>query len=433
MNNLHKLFLLFFVSLAWHSEAQNLTLSECQKLASENYPYIRQYALIEKTKQYHISNANKSFLPQLSITGMAVGLTGIPAIGIPPMAENPPNHQIAGIARLDQTLWDGGLTRASKEQLKATAQLQKTETDVSVYALYERVNQIYFSLLLLQKQQVQLTLQLQNLAAALNQTQVSVANGIAYRSDLDLIKVAILSVEQQMVLLRNNEQSYRHILGHLIGRVLAHNEQLELPHQVISLITPEILALNGTSDWSSLINRPELNLFSAQKALHQKKNDQLTGSIMPKIGIFGQAIYANPGLKIIDSKLNHVLVGGLSVSWEIGNLYTLKNSRQLVSSAINGVDIEQANFLYELKQQLIIEASQLHGLNEQLLQDDEIVALRESVRKASEVKCTNGVITTNELIQFINDESTARLNRDLHQIELLLQQYKIQFSEGYSK
>lgn len=47
--------------------AQELTLEECQQQAREHYPLIKRYGLIEKTKEYNISNANKGYLPQLSL------------------------------------------------------------------------------------------------------------------------------------------------------------------------------------------------------------------------------------------------------------------------------------------------------------------------------------------------------------------------------
>lgn len=39
--------------------AQELTLEECQQQARAHYPLIKRYGLIEKTKEYNISNADK--------------------------------------------------------------------------------------------------------------------------------------------------------------------------------------------------------------------------------------------------------------------------------------------------------------------------------------------------------------------------------------
>ena len=57
------------ILLSLPAEAQ-LQLSACQEKARANYPLIRQLALIEKTAEYNISNANKGYLPQLSVTAI---------------------------------------------------------------------------------------------------------------------------------------------------------------------------------------------------------------------------------------------------------------------------------------------------------------------------------------------------------------------------
>ena len=51
--------------------AQELTLEECQQQAQAHYPLIKRYGLIEKTKEYNISNAGKGYLPQVSLSAKA--------------------------------------------------------------------------------------------------------------------------------------------------------------------------------------------------------------------------------------------------------------------------------------------------------------------------------------------------------------------------
>lgn len=51
--------------------AQELTLEECQQQARAHYPLIKRYGLIEKTKEYNISNADKGYLPQVSLSAKA--------------------------------------------------------------------------------------------------------------------------------------------------------------------------------------------------------------------------------------------------------------------------------------------------------------------------------------------------------------------------
>ena len=57
--------------------------------------------------------------------------------------------------------------------------------------------------------------------------------------------------------------------------------------------------------------------------------------------------------------------------------------------------------------------------------DDEIVRLRESVRKASESKYRNGVITVNDLLRDIINENNAMVERSRHELELLKNIYDL--------
>ncbi|MFA6745006.1 MAG: transporter, partial [Bacteroides graminisolvens] len=55
---------------AAHSQAQ-ITLESCRQKAQTNYPLVRQYELIEKTKEFSVSNAAKGYLPQFSLSAKA--------------------------------------------------------------------------------------------------------------------------------------------------------------------------------------------------------------------------------------------------------------------------------------------------------------------------------------------------------------------------
>lgn len=52
-------------------QAQTVTLDECQRLAQENYPLIKQYDLIRQTTDYSVSNLSKGWLPQISMAAQA--------------------------------------------------------------------------------------------------------------------------------------------------------------------------------------------------------------------------------------------------------------------------------------------------------------------------------------------------------------------------
>ena len=110
--------------------AQELTLEECQ-----HYPLIKRYGLIEKTKEYNISNADKGYLPQVSLSAKASYQSDVteipvdlPGIDIRGMRKD----QYQAMLQLDQVVWDGGNIRARKEVTRATSEVDKQKLEVDM-------------------------------------------------------------------------------------------------------------------------------------------------------------------------------------------------------------------------------------------------------------------------------------------------------------
>jgi outer membrane protein TolC len=68
--------------------------------------------------------------------------------------------------------------------------------------------------------------------------------------------------------------------------------------------------------------------------------------------------------------------------------------------------------------------------SEMIGQDNKTIALQEEVTKSASAQLSNGVITTHEYIQKMNNENAAKQNLILHQIQLLQAQYNLKFKSG---
>ena len=49
----------------------HITLEECQQKTQDNYPLVRQYDLVKKTKEYNLENAARGYLPQFALSAKA--------------------------------------------------------------------------------------------------------------------------------------------------------------------------------------------------------------------------------------------------------------------------------------------------------------------------------------------------------------------------
>ena len=138
-----------------HCAAQ-LTIEECYAKARDNYPTAKQYGLIDKAEAYNISNAAKGYLPQIALAAQATyqsDVTKLPfdesllapmGISIPTLSKD----QYKVTLDMSQTIWDGGGIRARQKATRAGAEAERRQTDVSLYRLRARVNQLFFGILL---------------------------------------------------------------------------------------------------------------------------------------------------------------------------------------------------------------------------------------------------------------------------------------------
>ncbi len=250
------------------SHAQ-LSLDSCQAKAVRNYPLIQQYGLIDQTTEFTVSNANKAFLPQLSFNVIGGIVDGFPRFETPGATQGSnSDFQLISVVQLNQAIWDGGATKASKELAKANAEIEKADIDVSLYQLRERVNNLYFGILLIDAQLAQNDIYFENLERNSKRIQIAVENGTAYKSDLDEVKVELLNSEERTTELVYNKAAYCKVLSAMIGEPVSPEVLFRQPEN-------ELLYLDTS------IGRPELSLFAYQKALIDARSELNKSTLYP--------------------------------------------------------------------------------------------------------------------------------------------------------
>jgi len=413
-----KLFLFFLFAGLLEANAQ-MTIDECQEMAKANYPLIKQYDLIEQSTEYTLSNAGKAYLPQISIT--AIGgyiINGLPAISAPGQpAPDPSKLQMIGIGQINQVLWDGGATRAQKDIVRASADVDKSNIDVSLFAIRERVNQVYFGILLIDEQLKQLDIMNDNLTRSLKKVILSKENGLAYQSDVDEIKSEIYNLEQKRIEFNFTRKGYVQMLSLLTGRQPEETSKLERP-------------LSAEFSESLQNNRPELTMYANQLKLIEAQAAINKVTLMPKIGLMGAGILIGPGINFGSSTINNLGIVGLNMSWKIDGLYRNTNNKNLDNIKSERILNQQETFTFGNKLQLTQAASEIEKQRQIIVNDDEIVKLKGEITKSYQVRFDNGMCTMNDLINAINKESEARSNQALHSVQLLMGVYNYNTISG---
>lgn len=401
------------------------TLEACQQLACDHYPEIRQYDLIRQSEQYDLSNAARSWLPQVSFSAQATWQNRVPEFpsalsgmldqaGVSLRGLDKDQYKVA--LEVNQTIWDGGQSQADRRVIEATADEHRQATEVDLYAVKGRVNDLYFGILLLEERLGQTDLTIALLQSNLDKVRSLVTNGVAMQTDADAVEAELLSVQQQRVQIEASRESYRRMLELFIGQRLA--ERLERPELVE--------AVSGESA------RPELAWIDAQQERLAAQELSVKSATRPRFGVFAQGYYGYPGLDYFAGMIStdwtwNALIG-VKMSWNFGAYYTKKNRLSNLRVAKQQLDIQRDVFLFNTDLQVAEEQGNISRLRRALADDDRIVALRRSVREAAESKLRNGVIDTNDLLRKIIDEASARSARSLREVELLKAIYELKYT-----
>lgn len=418
--------LLLFYSLSISGYMQSLTIEQCYALARQNYPLIKQYDLIEKYRTYNLAYAAKSYLPQLSLQARASwqsDITEFPEefnnildrMGVDGI-EFPSKDQYRIVLELYQNIWDGGLTTSKQKSIKAQSEIEKQNMEVSLYALYQQINQLYFGILLLEEQLKQNELFMKELNRNYQCIEKFIDNGLANSSDLNKIKVEILMREQTKSEMTYNRKAYVLMLSLLIGQNINEETRLEKPESSVEL--------------KEEINRPELKRYDAQLKLNDIQQKATLAKGMPRIGLFAQGAYANPGLNMFKSGFSPYFMGGISLSWNLSGLYTYGDENKNLNINANSIAIQKETFLFNLNQQVSKTNSDIEKAKELMQKDDEIIALREQIKTTSEVKVENGTLSVNDYLQDIVLADMARQNKVLHEMQWLLALYQLNIEKG---
>jgi outer membrane protein TolC len=404
------------------TDAQNapLTLEQAYEMSTKNYPMIKQKELVKRTSELNIKNLSTGYLPQLLFSGQATYQSDVTKVDVPIPGfkiDAPEKDQYKIVAEANQLLFDGGLIKTQKEMQELNARVEDQKVEVELYKVKERINQIYLGVLYLDQQLKQVELIKQDVNTGIKRVEAQVNNGIAFRSNLNLLKAELLKAEQREIELRSSRKGFIETLGLFMNQSLDENIVLEKP------------AVNAfTTDKN--ISRPELKLYSDQSALLGHQDKMIRARNLPKTSLFVQGGYGRPALNLLKNEFDFFYVGGIRLNWSLGGLYTSKKDKQVVEINKRMVDIQKETFLLNTNTQLTQQRSEIDKLQKLIGSDDQIIELRVQVKDAAKAQLENGVITANDYLREINAEDQARQTLIAHQIQLLQAQINYQTISG---
>jgi outer membrane protein TolC len=404
-------------------EKRQLTLEDCYRFAETNYPLTRQRALIEKTRDYTISNLAKGVYPQFNVNGQASYQSAVPSLSLPPALGIPfgigvPKDQYNLHGEVSQTLTGFGINKQQRAISRTDAELQEENLNTDLYALKDRVNQLFFGALLIDGQLEQNELAAQDIRTGINNVKAAIHNGTDFKSSLNKLQAELLKTEQHSVELSASREAYTDMLGLFINAVIDSNTLLVRPASP----APRL---------SDSINRPELRAYDLQTRSYAEQLQLTRLNLYPQLSAFFQGGYGKPNpVDFLSGQWSAYYLTGLRLTWTIGGAYTYKKDRLISQNNRQMVLAQRNTFLFNTTQTMRQENADIRKYRRLIQSDDEIVRLRESVDQSSAVQLQNGVITANDYLLDVNAANQARQDRVVHEIQLLSTQYNYKTTTG---
>jgi outer membrane protein TolC len=404
---------------AVYSQTVNsLTIDSCYAMAKRNYPLVKQYALIEKSKEYSIDNANKNYLPQFNIAGQATYQSevtkvpiSIPNVSIPEL--NKDQYKLYG--EVSQPITDLFTVKDQKELVKANSEIEEQKIEVELYKLKERINNLFFGLLLIDAQIQQTELLKKDIQSGIDKINTAIANGTALKSSADNLKAELLKANQRTIELKSNKKGYAAMLSLFVNQPILESTTLVKPN-------PQII--------SNIINRPELKMYDLQKKTFDVQSKLITAKNLPRFSLFFQGGLGRPALNMLSNDVKGYYMGGLRLNWSLTGFYTYNKEKKILALNQNSLDIQKDVFLFNTNLNLQQQNSEVTKMQELIETDNSIITLRESIKNTTKNQLENGTVTTNDYLTAVNAQDQAQQNLLLHQIQLLMAQYNYQTTSG---
>lgn len=400
--------------------AQNqIDLESCYSLAEINYPKAKQSELINTQNELNSQIIKTQKYPKIDIDAQATYQSDVihfPTENPGLVFELPNKDQYRATVTLNQLIYGGGTIDAVIEEENAKSNALKQKINVDLYQLKPKINQLYFSILLLQEKKSLLLRKQKQIEEKLKEIKAGIKYGAVIPTSDAVLGAELLNIKQQLTDIKNSKQNLIQSLEKYIGQSFANTTTLKHP--------------NFTNSLSDTINRPELELFNLQKSQIDNTASVINKNKLPKIYGFAQGGYGNPGLNMLDNTFQSFYYVGLKLNWNVFDWN--KSSKQNQALEINKqiIDSEKEEFELQTSMQLEQQVLELNKYNEFIQSDQEIIDLRKQILKTTESQLKNGVITSSDYIDKLTDLYEAETNLRTHQIQLLLAQANYKVIQG---
>ncbi len=394
-----------------------ITLKECYERAYAAAPVSAEKGIYGNIWQIKDKNLSKGWLPSLdangslvynsSVVDMTDVIGALPVPGIADLIKPLPHEQYKITVDINQMIYDGGSIKSARALEKADLRINEKQNETDLYKLRGQINSYYFNLMLLDRQKELIQNYLQLINKKISSLNSAAENGVILKSDIDVLSSEKIKLEQQLTENGIRKTALLKILSDLTG------SEIDASVQFVTPQTGEEL--------SNELTRPELQIFDLRREQLDASLNMIKSKRMPKAFGFATLGYGNPpGSNFFKDEFAPYYILGAGVKWNIFDWNKSKNERQIVSLQQNLIDSRKEDLTDNLKRLLDAKEAEIKSIESLLLTDNELINLRKRISSAAESQYENGTITATEYLNELNSENQARINYEIHKINLAM-------------
>lgn len=390
----------------------SLRLPDLRATALSQDPRAAQLELLAAQSALRLSNINASLKPALSIAGQGQyqsDVTSIP-ITVPGFTlPKPPHDTYDAHLEAVQPIIDPTLSARRGVERAQTAESQ-ARVRTALYSITESVNTAFFTALRAQSQVAELETTLTDVEAQLRVAEDRVKAGTALPSEANLLGAELLKRRQAVEEQNSVRRAAIAVLSDLTGKRIDLAAPLSAPD--LSGVVPVL------EDSINVRNRPEYQQFQRSLDVLEQTEAADKAQERPRVSAFGQAGYGKPGLNALRNQFETYWLAGIRFQWNPFNWGSTSRDRQVTELQKSIVSTEEKAFTESLRRSIENDLASIARLNTALVEDDQIIALRENILAETRARYSEAVITSADYIDRQTDVLAARLSRASHRVEL---------------
>ncbi|MEX0996951.1 MAG: TolC family protein [Flavobacteriaceae bacterium] len=400
-----------FITIFGYSQ-HTVSLDACYEGLKTNYPLAKQGAILEQQKEVALSAITSKTLPQLNLSAQATYQSEVTEVPVPNINIEPLNNdQYRATLTANQLLYNGGKIKATQELQNITTHKKQQEVEVNLYQLKQRVNHLYFSILLIDDQTKLLNVREQQLNSKLKEVQSGIENGVLLPTSDKVIEAELLKILQQTQEATHNKSKLIASLSALTG----------IPLNAETVFQKPFLAQVERPN----LNRPEIDLFNLQIQEIEQQQNVLSKDIAPELNGFATGGYGNPGLNMLENDFSTYYIVGVKLNWNIFDWKSNKKQLQALDFSKELITNQEAVFRLNTNTALNEQQTEIEILENSIAIDQQLISLQQEVVNTFASQLKNGVITTSQYITELTKlyETENLFNQHKTQLELAKANY----------